>query len=269
MAMLFEQARACLEACDPGEKVSLTLQLAEQWQDGQCAIDPSAEPVALTLPGHPAEPRLVHYSELPARKLGSRAGRVAFIHALAHIEFNAINLALDAVCRFRQLPEAFYGDWIKVAAEEAQHFQLLADRLHDFDCNYGDYPAHNGLWDMAVRTAHDVLVRMALVPRVLEARGLDVTPAMIKRLRQVGDEKTAVILERIYTDEIGHVKVGSHWFRYLCRERQVEPVETFRQMLLTYSSGRGTWPVNSAAREQAGFLPEELDMLRNMAVEQA
>lgn len=265
MTGLFEQARICLEACDPDEKVSLTLQLAGQWQDGQYVLDQSAEPVAVTAPGRPVKPQLVHYSGLPARKLNSREGRAAFIHALAHIEFNAINLAWDAVCRFRDLPDAFYHDWIRVASEEAQHFQMLVERLHELGCSYGDYPAHNGLWDMASRTAHDILARMALIPRVLEARGLDVCPAMIKRLQQVGDDASVAILERIYADEIGHVKIGSHWFRYVCTERRLDPVETFRQLLTTYCSERVRQPLNAAARLQAGFTQQELDMLRKMA----
>ena len=265
MVDLFKQAHACLVACDPDEKVSLTLQAATLWQDSSCPLDLNTAPLNVLAPGRPVKPRLVHYSKLPARKMGSREGRTAFIHALAHIEFNAINLALDVVCRFQGLPRLFYQDWIKVAAEEAQHFQLLVDRLQVFDCVYGDYPVHNGLWDMACRTDHDVMARMALVPRVLEARGLDVTPAMITRLKQAGDEDTARVLEKIYADEIGHVEIGSRWFKYLCNDRQLDPLATFRQLLETHCSERVRHPVNVAARKQAGFTQQELEMLQQMA----
>ncbi|MEJ2654165.1 MAG: ferritin-like domain-containing protein [Acidihalobacter sp.] len=149
---------------------------------------------------------------MPRRGLGTREGRAALVHAVAHIEFNAINLALDAVYRFRSLPRAYYDDWLRVADEEARHFMLLADRLTDFGMRYGDLPAHNGLWEMAVKTADDWLLRMALVPRVLEARGLDVTPGMIERLRQAGDMETVAALEVILREEVGHVAIGSRWF---------------------------------------------------------
>ncbi len=175
MADLFELAHACLAACDTTDKVSRTLAAAALMQDGSCRLDADTPAVALVSPGRPDKPPLVHHCELPRRKLGSETGRTAFIHALAHIEFNAINLAWDAVLRFRGLPDAYYADWVKVAGEEALHFCLLNERLQELGSKYGEYPAHDGLWEMAAKTADDVLVRMALVPRVLEARGLDVT----------------------------------------------------------------------------------------------
>jgi uncharacterized ferritin-like protein (DUF455 family) len=206
----------------------------------------------------------VHHTRLSRRKLGTPAGRAAFLHALAHIEFNAINLAWDAVCRFRGLPERFYLDWSRVAGEEALHFEMLRTRLHELGFAYGDFPAHDGLWEMAEKTAHDVLVRMALVPRVLEARGLDVTPGMITRLEQAGDDSSARILDRILADEIGHVKIGSYWFRHLCRRRALEPVQTFRRLLQEYRLGPVRKPLNTAARRQAGFDTAEIDMLESI-----
>ncbi len=265
MTSLFELGRQCLEECDPERKVDLTLQAENALSSGACDIDPDACPVAIDRPGRPARPELVSHNRLAGRGLGSEAGRAAFVHALAHIEFNAINLAWDAVCRFRGMPVGYYHDWVAIAYEEAQHFRLLAQRLAELDCDYGAFPAHDGLWEMAARTGHDPLVRMALVPRVLEARGLDVTPAMIKRLAAIGDSRTVEILERIYRDEIGHVEKGTHWYRYLCGMRGVEPAETFRRLLVEYNVDRPRPPLNDAAREQAGFVPEELEMLYNMA----
>lgn len=188
---------------------------------------------------------------------------MALCHALAHIEFNAINLALDAVYRFRDMPIDYYTDWLKVAAEEALHFSLLNKYLVDQNVSYGDYDAHNGLWEMAVKTDHDVLVRMALVPRVLEARGLDVTPGMINKLERIGDTKLVDILQVIYRDEIGHVKIGSCWFNYLCEQRSLLPDETFSDLLDEYMEGACFGPFDDAVRLQAGFSKRELTDLMN------
>ncbi|MDX1697940.1 MAG: ferritin-like domain-containing protein, partial [Thiohalobacterales bacterium] len=262
MADLFELGRACLESSQPADKVAQTAAACRLLRDGRCIFDPQAPPLCIDVPGRPERPLLVRPSALPQRKLTSDAGRAAFIQALAHIEFNAINLAWDAVLRFRGLPASFYRDWARVAEEEALHFRLLNERLQALGFAYGDFPAHDGLWEMAVKTAADVLLRMALVPRVLEARGLDVTPAMIARLQQAGDADTAAILQRIYTDEIGHVQIGSHWFRHICSRRGLEPAATFRQLLLDYRMDRIKAPLNETARAQAGFDPAELRMLR-------
>jgi len=168
------------------------------------------------------------------------------------------------VYRFRNLPRQFYTDWIKVAAEEAYHFQLLRRRLNELGSDYGEFPAHNGLWDMAVRTAFDPLVRMALVPRVLEARGLDVTPGMIERLRQADDEKTVTVLEIILRDEIGHVAIGSHWFQYLCQQRGLDAARTFHELVGHYFPGQICGPFHYEARQQAGFSAAELEALEQM-----
>ena len=214
-------------------------------------------------PGRPQRPELVHASDVPRRKLGSQAGRVALIHAVAHIEFNAINLALDAALRFTGLPLAFYQDWISVAQDEARHHQMLAQRLSELDAQYGDVQAHNGLWQMAEKTADDPLIRMALVPRVLEARGLDVTPGMIKRLKGTGDHATVECLEIILQEEIRHVEIGSHWFRHLCALQSIEPDQHFLRLLREHLPGMNT-PANQlnlAARQQAGFSAHELAQL--------
>ena len=212
-------------------------------------------------PGRPEKPRLVDPQRVPKRAFHTLAGRATLIHAIAHIEFNAINLALDAMYRFRGLPLDYYRDWQRVAQEEAQHFALLRAHLQTLGHDYGDFDAHNGLWDMARRTAHDPLVRMALVPRVLEARGLDVTPAMREKLLKHGDRKAAQILDIIERDEIGHVAIGNRWYGYLCQQRGVDPFATFLRLLQEYEVPNFRPPFHLDARRAAGFSAQELELL--------
>jgi uncharacterized ferritin-like protein (DUF455 family) len=187
------------------------------------------------------------------RNFGALHGRIALLHALAHIELNAIDLGWDIVARFPGLPRAFYDDWIGVAAEEAEHFALLATRLAALGGNYGDLPAHDGLWESAAATAHDILARLAVVPLVLEARGLDVTPEMIRRLERAGDLDSAAILHRIYADEIDHVAAGARWFDILCRDRGLDPETVFHDRVRRYFKGHVKPPFNRDARDRAGF----------------
>jgi uncharacterized ferritin-like protein (DUF455 family) len=261
MNNLQQAARSCLQAIDPDEKVALSLQTAAWVQSGACDPAPAANVAEQLAPGRPPHPELVHFSRVPRRKLTTEKGRAAFLHAIAHIEFNAINLAWDAVCRFDGMPDRYYRDWSRVAGEEAQHFSLLSTRLQELGYHYGDFPAHDGLWEMATKTAHDVLVRMALVPRVLEARGLDVTPGMIERLETAGDDSSAAILVRILRDEIGHVEIGSCWFRHVCHARGMDPVLTFGNLLCQYQLAPVRKPMNIPARRQAGFVAEEISLL--------
>jgi uncharacterized ferritin-like protein (DUF455 family) len=235
---------------DPAAKCAAVAALAD---------DPPvpANPHTGTGAGRPARPVLVRPRDVPHRGLGSAEGRAALVHAVAHIEFNAINLALDAACRFEGMPAAYYEDWISVAKDEARHFTMLSSRLAALGHEYGDFPAHNGLWEAAEKTAHDVLARMALVPRVLEARGLDVTPGMINRLEEVGDRDTAAILRVILGEEVRHVAIGTRWFRVLCETRGLEPVATFHALLAQYGA-RIHEPLNRPAREAAGFVAAEL-----------
>jgi uncharacterized ferritin-like protein (DUF455 family) len=194
----------------------------------------------------------------------SDAGRAVLLHALAHIEFNAINLALDAVWRFPSMPDAFYRDWFKVAAEESRHFSLLSARLAEFGHQYGDFPAHDGLWEMAERTRGDVLARMALVPRTLEARGLDAAPPIRRRLAQAGDHASAAILDVILHDEIGHVLIGNHWFRHLCSESGADPHSTYARLAEQYHAPKLRGPFNFEARRDAGFDEAELRALAGL-----
>lgn len=264
-ASLYAVARACIDAIEPEAKVGATRAAAAAWGARHLARAPASPPQPIPRPGRPARPRLVPPAQLPKRGLGSPEGRAALIHALAHIELNAIDLAWDAVYRFRDLPDAYYDDWVQVALEEAHHFSLLNGRLAELGYAYGDFDAHNGLWEMACETARDVLLRMALVPRFLEARGLDVTPGMIARLRRVGDGATVTILEVILRDEIGHVAVGSRWFRHVCAQRGLQSESTFRNLLAGHLRGRIKAPIDEAARTAAGFSLEELRALKREA----
>lgn len=262
---LFDAARRCLDAATCDDKVAATFAAATAYQRGELAIDSAAAtPQAIRMPGRPPKPALVHPRELPKRGLGTPEGRAAFIHAIAHIEFNAIDLAWDAVYRFRGLPDAYYADWVSVASDEARHFVMLRERLRQLGYDYGDFDAHNGLWEMAEKTAHDGLARMALVPRVLEARGLDVTPGMIVKLRSLGDDATVDILETILREEVAHVAAGSRWFRWFCERAGVEPEVRFRELLAEYARSVLRGPFNFEARSAAGFSVDELAALQQL-----
>lgn len=217
------------------------------------------------LPGRPARPELRRHTEVARRSPATPEGRAVLLHAIAHIELNAINLALDAIWRYDGMPEAYYRDWLRVAGEEALHFQLLRDHLRTLGHGYGDFPAHQGLWEMCAKTAHDIVARMALVPRTLEARGLDATPLIQRKLRQVGtpDALAAVaILDTILRDEVGHVAIGNHWYRWLCARDGLDPINHYADLVRRYEAPRLKPPFNEAARRQAGFTAVELKLLQ-------
>jgi uncharacterized ferritin-like protein (DUF455 family) len=210
------------------------------------------------IPGRPERPQLVAHAQVRQRSMASAEGRAALIHALAHIELNAIDLALDLCWRFAGMPDPFYRQWIGVAREEAFHFELLRDHLHSLGFAYGDFPAHNGLWEMAERTKHDLLARIALVPRTLEARGLDASPAIKAKLIHAGDQRAGEILDVILRDEIGHVAVGNRWYRTLCAERGLDPLAAYAELAERYRAPRLRGPFNLEARRAAGFDEAEL-----------
>lgn len=263
IVLLLESA---LLSCQPEEKSTLSLtaqQLCSDTPANSLRRDETGEIKDFRLAGHPPRPELVPPSRVINRKLTTIEGYAALLHAVCHIEFNAINLALDAAYRFRLLPEEFTRDWVRIAAEEAKHFQLMRQRLQATGYDYGDFSAHNHLWDMAYKTAFDPLLRMALVPRVLEARGLDVTPGMRKKIAQKGDDETCAVLDIIYREEVGHVRAGNYWYQYLCKQRGLEPLTLFRRLLSRYDLFIFRGYVNLEAREQAGFSSFELEMLEN------
>ncbi|ARP89957.1 hypothetical protein CAL14_06365 [Bordetella genomosp. 9] len=228
--------------------------------DVEAVLAPSGE-----LPGRPARPELVPPAQLKPRPVGTPDGRAALIHALAHIEFNAVNLALDIVWRFPGMPPDFYRDWMRVAREEAGHFRLLAGHLATLGRAYGDFPAHNGLWEMAEKTRDDVAARLTLVPRVLEARGLDASPQIRDKLLSVGDEAGAAILDIILRDEIGHVAIGNRWWRYLCERHGRDSVDWHAELARRYAAPRQRGPFNLQARRAAGFDEAELSALAGQA----
>ncbi len=265
MTSLFDAARDCLDAATIEDKLALTHEAAQAFARNEMLTeDDASTPEPIRMPGRPVRPALVPARALPQRGFGSNEGRAAFVHSIAHIEFNAIDLAWDAVYRFRGMPDAYYVDWVSIADDEARHFVMLRQRLLQLGHDYGDFDAHNGLWDMAEQTAHDGMIRMALVPRVLEARGLDVTPGMIVKLHGLGDNATAGILDIILSEEVAHVAAGSRWFRWYCAQRGLEPDTTFKALLTEYARGSLRGPFNDEARLAAGFNSSELDYLQTL-----
>ena len=258
---LYKRTEAALLESNPGQKCELAFALTIDWQKAVLSRDDNTEILLLDTPGQPILPKLVNPRDLKRRSMSSDAGRIGFLHAFAHIEFNAINIALDAIYRFRQMPDQYISDWLLVASEEAKHFLLLDDSLSERGSFYGEHEAHRGLWDMVCKTRHDVLHRMALVPRVMEARGLDVTPAMINKFGQAKDRRAVEILKIIYADEIGHVRIGNFWYQSLCDARNLDATKTFSELVDQYMGGKLRGPFNWPARLEAGFSASELDAL--------
>jgi uncharacterized ferritin-like protein (DUF455 family) len=247
---------------DPAAKVVAVHALWQQRLGHSLHSDrPLAEPPAL--PGRPALPHLVEVRKVPTRSPFTLEGRAALLHAIAHIEFNAINLALDAVWRFANLPDAFYLDWLQVAEEEAHHYEMLSAHLATLGYRYGDFEAHDGLWGMTHRTRHDLVARMALVPRTLEARGLDATPQIQHKLERAGDLAAVRILDVILREEIGHVAIGNRWYFWACEQAGLDPHQLYPQLLERYEAPRPRPPFNLEARRQAGFSVEELSYLQS------
>lgn len=257
MTELRSAALLALTIADPELKCQAVAALTPRLPIDAAAL--LSEPAGL--PGRPARPVLVPAKDVPMRSPASREGRVALLHSIAHIEFNAINLALDAIWRFAGLPADYYRDWLVVAQEEAQHFALLKARLAAHGAAYGDCAAHDGLWTMARATAGDVLARMALVPRTLEARGLDASPAVKAKLLSAGDRESAAVLDLILREEIGHVAIGNRWFRHLCAERGLDALLVYPQLVAQHAAPRPRPPLNLEARRAAGFTAAELEAL--------
>ena len=254
MLDLAEEATRVLATNDAAGKADATRGLAAAWRAGEVAfIRPGRPPQR---PARPARPELRRPGDMPRRKAGGNSEkRIALLHALAHIELNAIDLAWDLIARFGRsdLPHAFFDDWIRVGDEEALHFSMLAARLKELGAAYGELPAHDGLWLAAEETSHDLLARLAIVPLVLEARGLDVTPGTIADFKRAGDEDSAATLEVIYRDEIGHVATGKRWFDFLAAERDLDPATAWQDLVRRHFRGRLKPPFNKTARDAAGF----------------
>jgi uncharacterized ferritin-like protein (DUF455 family) len=259
---LFSRLYSCLMETNAEKKVLMTYQCLNDWENGLLELVSAEKPVLIPVPGRPLRPLLVDPKEVPGRGIGSEEGRNILAHAIAHIEFNAINLALDAAYRFRDMPSDFYTDWLRVARDEAYHFTLVAEYLQTHGVEYGKYSAHNGLWEMALKTTDNVLERMALVPRVLEARGLDVTPGMIIKLEKVGDTALVNCLKIIHKEEIGHVAVGTRWFHYACEKQGVDARTTFIELIKSHVKNAVRGPFDEISRMEAGFSAEEMADLK-------
>ena len=249
-------ALAVLETSNPVEKALLATSLVKRWGSvASLSVVPNATPPPR--PSRSNRPLLLPPAKVPRRRINRGVkGRIALLHALAHIELNAVDLACDIIVRFgyeKELPADFFKDWAKVAADEGRHFLLLSERLYKLGATYGDLPAHDGLWEAAENTADNLLARLAVVPLVLEARGLDVTPPMIEKLRAVEDQESAAILEIIHRDEIRHVAIGQKWFAYLCDKRKLDPVLTFQNLVQHYFKGKLRPPFNKISRDAAGM----------------
>ncbi|MGM9485823.1 ferritin-like domain-containing protein [Ideonella sp. YS5] len=258
---LRSEALKVLCVAEPHEKARRARELLDSARAG-------AEPDAMAvlqpsdpLPGRPDRPLLVLPEQVPRRTPFTPEGRAALLHAVCHIEFNAINLALDAAWRFAGMPQRFYLDWLQVAGEEALHFDLLRTHLQSMGHDYGDFEAHDGLWTMAEKTRDDITARMALVPRTLEARGLDATPPMQAKLRKAGDLRAVEILDVILRDEIGHVAIGNRWYRWLCEREGLDPLAAYAEFAARYGAPRLKGPFNLPARRAAGFDEAEIDRL--------
>lgn len=271
MLELRETALAILANTDVQLKVERLQHLFDEYQQQHIHLDVSKEYLVdnLSLPGRPQKPELVPPLEVPKRRMDTIEGRASLLHSLAHIEFNAMNLALDAIWRFPNMPTQYYEDWLKVAKEEAYHFSLVNEHMQSYGFAYGDFLAHNSLWEMVERTTDAVIARMALVPRTMEARGLDAVPGIRDRFKQIKDAKAVEILEIILHDEIGHVFIGNHWFNFLCAKDNLSPITTYRDLAQQYRAPTLRGPFNVEARQQAGFTQEELKILGVMSEPQS
>ena len=261
---LRQRALEVLCLCDPILKASAAQTMWQQQPPLPIAATAPKLSAQQTLPGHPERPPLLHHSQVARRSPATLEGRIVLMHAIAHIEFNAINLALDAIWRFDGMPDAYYQDWLRVAAEEGKHFLLLRDWLQAQGHDYGDFPAHQGLWTMCEKTSQDITARMALVPRTLEARGLDATPQIQNKLRQVGtpDALAAVaILDVILQEEVGHVAIGNQWYRFLCDRHNLDPQSHYTALTQKHDAPRPQPPFNTSARQAAGFTEAEIAWL--------
>ncbi len=269
MKNLYEEAKNCFLTPDPNEKLAMSLDIVADWDNGLLEWQEGEPhlcepPIQFDQPGRLDKPILVAANKVKNRGFKSVQQRAALIHALAHIELTAVNLSWDSIYRFRHLPKEYYDDWVQTAKEETQHFYLLCESLKDLGYAYGDFPAHNELWQMAVTTTDDLMARMAIVHRVLEARALDVVPFSVEKFRSIGDRQTADALVIIANEEVGHVNSGTRWFRYRCQQEHIDPDKMFFTLLQKYLKSTPRGPFNREARLKAGFSLAEMQELERL-----
>ncbi len=250
-------ATTAILSADLDIKTRLAQEAATRWFERRLSLRSPLDPPLPERPGRPDKPKLVPPKAVEKRSLHTVKGRIATLHSIAHIELNAVDLALDIVARFatEPVPNSFFDGWMQVAFEEAKHFRMVRARLNELGADYGDMPAHDGLWQAAHSTRNDLTARLAVVPLILEARGLDVTPSLQAKMRETGDMETAAILDVIYNDEKGHVAVGAKWFRFLCAREKRDPAATFKQLVRANFRGSLKAPFNDVARAEAGLTP--------------
>jgi uncharacterized ferritin-like protein (DUF455 family) len=258
---IFTIAAQCLHQTDITQKIETTHHAKQLFEKNQLSFESSAPVLPITETKFPTKPELLRPRDMPRRRLNSPIGIRAFFHALAHIEFIAIYLAWDILYRFRGMPDQFYQDWLHIADEEAQHFTLIKNHLADMGVDYGDLPAHQGLWEHSEDTADNLLARLAIIPRCMEARGLDITPKMIEKFKAQDDDKAVTLLTRILNDEVGHVKIGSYWFKKLCDQQGFNHEEKYKELITQFYQGKPKGPFNRKLRIIAGFSSAEIDWL--------
>ena len=261
MENIFKMAEDCLHHADVEQKLEITHQARRAFENNCLSFESLLPILPISKTKFPEKPELLSPGKMPRRKPNTPTGKIAFFHALAHIEFIAIYLAWDILYRFRGLPDKFYQDWLIIADEEAQHFALIREHLQAMGADYGDLPAHGGLWEHAEDTSEDILARLAIVPRCMEARGLDITPQMITKFTNQNDQKSAQLLTRILNDEVGHVKTGSFWFKMLCQQMESNQEEKYKELIKKYYIGKPRGPFNRELRIIAGFSNAEIDWL--------
>ncbi len=261
MENIFTIAENCLYQDNVDTKIEMTHHAKKLFDCGKLSFQPLDNILPISQVKFPEKPLLLRPRDMPKRRLNSIAGKAAFFHALAHIEFVAVYLAWDIIYRFRNLPQKFYQDWLRVVDEEAQHFTLIKNHMLEMNVNYGDLPAHTGLWEHAEDTQADVLARLAIVPRCMEARGLDITPTMIEKFKAKNDKESVLLLARILKDEIGHVEIGSNWFKILCKQKNYDSEDKFKELMTKFYNGKPKGPFNRELRINAGFSNAEIDWL--------
>jgi uncharacterized ferritin-like protein (DUF455 family) len=261
MENIFSIAEYCLHHDDVERKIEMTHQAWKSLESNQLSFESLDSVLPISRVKFPDQPELLKPRDMPRRRINSTSGKTAFFHALAHIEFVAIYLAWDIIYRVRGLPNKFYQDWLGVADEEAQHFTLINQHLLKMGVEYGDLPAHSGLWEHAEDTQSDILARLAIVPRCMEARGLDVTPQMIEKFKIKGDNESVLILSRILNDELGHVEIGSYWFKIFCKQKGFNYEDKFKELITKFYSGKPKGPFNRELRIIAGFSNAEINWL--------
>ncbi|MFK5986793.1 MAG: ferritin-like domain-containing protein [Pseudomonadota bacterium] len=261
MKNLFQEAGHCLSIADPEAKIAYGMDLVSAWDNGTLEWDCFEAPIIINSPGRLEQPIIVPPKKLKKRGFGSDKQIASLLHALAHIEITAVNLAWDSICRYPDMPKEYYNDWIDTAKDEGEHFLALRQQIQQLGFDYGDFPVHGELWNMAVQTGDNLMHRMAIVHRVLEARALDVVPFAVKKFQSINASDTAKVLTTIANDEVNHVAAGTRWYHYCCKKQQCDPDSTFFELIKHYLNSYPKGPFNQTARKSAGFSENELNLL--------